>query len=213
MTYSDEFLLLADVNGDTALWHAISSKQLSVFRILYHCTATSDPYIAGDLLCTAARRNDICVMKELLKHGLNVDSTDRHGSTALQIAMAENHVEMVNLLVMNGASVVDTESCDFSSDILNEMLKQREVGHQIMVPDATETRETPIVRHGEEREAVMGKFSRMGCPRVSIYRGHPMARRESGRIQAGRLIRLPSSIQGLRTIAGMTTSYQLLPNL
>lgn len=197
------------MNGDTALWHAISAKQLSVFRILYHCAATSDPYIAGDLLCTAAKRNDISVMKELLKHGLNVDSNDRHGSTALQIAMAENHVEMVNLLVMNGASVVDANSYDFSSEILNEMLKQREVGHQITLLDATEMQEMPIERHKEEREPVMGKFKKMGCPRVSIYRGHPMARRESGRMEAGRLIRLPSSIRDLKIIAGMKLSISL----
>ncbi|KAK4740980.1 hypothetical protein SAY87_024568 [Trapa incisa] len=193
---------LRDVNGDTALWRAISSKQLSVFRILYHCAATSDPYIAGDLLCTAARRNQIAVMKELLKHGLNVDSTDRHGSTALQIAMAQNHVEMVDLLMMNGANVVDADSCNFSSDILNEMLEQREIGYPIMVPDANATLELPVERLVDEREPATRKLNRTGFPRVSIYRGHPMTRREGGRMEAGKVIRLPGSIQDIKIIAG-----------
>ncbi|XP_031392722.1 potassium channel AKT2/3 isoform X2 [Punica granatum] len=193
---------LRDVNGDTALWHAISSNQLSIFRILYHCAATSDPYIAGDLLCTTARRNDIPVMKELLKHGLNVDSKDRQGSTAVQIAMAQNNIEMVNLLVMNGANVVDANSYDFSPDTLNEMIGRREVGHRIVVPDATETREMPVEGQREEREPMAEILNRTGYPRVSIYRGHPMARKGSGRIEAGRLIRLPSSIEELKSIAG-----------
>ncbi|XWS54882.1 hypothetical protein CRYUN_Cryun10bG0127700 [Craigia yunnanensis] len=89
---------LRDMNGNTALWDAISSKHHSIFRTLYHCAAISDPFTAGDLLCTAAKRNDLTLMQELLKHGLSVDGKDRHGLTALQIAMKEKHEDMVNLL-------------------------------------------------------------------------------------------------------------------
>ena len=65
---------MADINGNTALWDATSSKHNSILWILYHCASLSDPYTAADLLCTAAKRNDLTVMKELLKHGLNIDS-------------------------------------------------------------------------------------------------------------------------------------------
>ncbi|KAF2319843.1 hypothetical protein GH714_019586 [Hevea brasiliensis] len=65
---------LRDVNGNTALWEALSSKHQSVFRILYHFAKISDPHTAGDLLCTAAKQNDLTITKELLKHGLNVDT-------------------------------------------------------------------------------------------------------------------------------------------
>ncbi|KFK28793.1 hypothetical protein AALP_AA7G048900 [Arabis alpina] len=95
-----------DVNGNTALWEAISSKHHEIFRILYHFAAISDPHIAGDLLCEAVRQNNIEVMKDLLKQGISVDTKNHHGFTALQVAMSENHMDMVNLLMMNGADVV-----------------------------------------------------------------------------------------------------------
>ncbi|KAJ7946608.1 Potassium channel [Quillaja saponaria] len=70
---------LRDINGNTALWDAIASKHHSIFRTLYQHTALSDPHTAGDLLCMAAKRNDMTVMNELLNQGLNIDSKNRHG--------------------------------------------------------------------------------------------------------------------------------------
>ncbi|KAL0365043.1 UNVERIFIED_CONTAM: Potassium channel AKT2/3 [Sesamum angustifolium] len=49
-------LHLRDFNGNTALWDAIAAKHHSVFKILYHWASISDPYVAGDLLCMAARK-------------------------------------------------------------------------------------------------------------------------------------------------------------
>ncbi|KAK2966667.1 hypothetical protein RJ640_002365 [Escallonia rubra] len=193
---------LRDVNGNTALWDAISSNHNSIFRILYHWASLTDPYTAGDLLCTASKRNDLTVMKELLKHGLRVDSKDRHGITALQVAMAENHTDMVELLVMNGADVNNdyTVKYRFSSKMLNEMLQKREVGHRITVPADTMNGELGLKRDGEGERRQKGPAL---CPlRVSVYRGHPLIRKETGCTQAGWLIRLPSSLMELKSIAG-----------
>ncbi|KAL8111822.1 hypothetical protein AgCh_019501 [Apium graveolens] len=132
---------LRDVEGNTAMWDAIAAKHHSIFRILYHWASISDPCTAGYLLTTDARRNDVAVMKELLKHGLVVDSKDCHGLTHIQIAMEENHSEMGELLVMNGADV-NTEDVHksnnkvLSSLNLDEMLQKREVGHQISMLDS-----------------------------------------------------------------------------
>ncbi|CAK9188159.1 unnamed protein product, partial [Ilex paraguariensis] len=71
--------LQADVDGNTAMWDAIAAKYHSIFRMLYHYASISDPYTAGDLLCTAAKRNDLKVMKELLKHGVHVHMKDHQG--------------------------------------------------------------------------------------------------------------------------------------
>ncbi|XP_031285395.1 potassium channel AKT2/3 [Pistacia vera] len=190
---------LRDINGNTALWEAISSKHHSIFRILYHCAAISDPYTAGDLLSTATKRNNQTVMKELLKSGLNIDSKDRHGLTAIQVAMAENHVDMVNLLVMNGADVVDADTYEFSSTRLNEMLHKREIGHRITVHDNT-TNEVILKKIEEEGEC--GKSKGVNYERVSIYRGHPVVRKEHCCHESGRLIRLPNSLEELKNIAG-----------
>ncbi|CAA7031015.1 unnamed protein product [Microthlaspi erraticum] len=157
---------IRDLSGNTSLWEAISSKHYEIFRILYHFAAISDPHIAGDLLCEAVRQNNIEVMKDLLKQGINVDTEDHHGFTALQVAMAENQMDMVNLLEMNGADVVGVNT--------HEKLK--------------------VVEEEEEEEEERG--------RVSIYRGHPLERRERSCNEAGKLILLPLSFDDLKKIAG-----------
>ncbi|KAG4164742.1 hypothetical protein ERO13_A13G035500v2 [Gossypium hirsutum] len=192
---------LRDTNGNTALWDAISSKHHSIFRILYHFASISDPFTAGDLLCTAAKRNDLTVMQELLKQGLNVDAKDRHGSTALQVAMKEKHQEMVNLLVMNGADVVDPNTYAFSPTTLNEIVKKREIGHRITVMTDNEPPLKEV--EGDLHVGIVGKSCRgMDNPRVSIYRGHPLMRKESSCMEPGKLIRLPGSFDQLINFAG-----------
>ncbi|KAJ9158913.1 hypothetical protein P3X46_024456 [Hevea brasiliensis] len=194
---------LRDVNGNTALWEALSSKHQSVFRILYHFAKISDPHTAGDLLCTAAKQNDLTIMKELLKHGLNVDSKDRQGKTAVQIAMEQNYVGMVDLLVMNGADVSAANTIEFSSTTLNEMLQKRETGHRITVPNTTTNDEVILKRNQEQEECnSSGKSNGLNYIRVSIYRGHPLIRKETCCREPGRLIRLPNSIEKLKSIAG-----------
>jgi hypothetical protein len=136
------------------------------------------------------------MMKELLKQGLDVDSKDCHGLTAIQIAMAKNNVDMVNLLVLNGADIVNAKIYEFPPAILNEILQRREVGHRIMVAE-TKINDVLLARHDKWRD-----FGGVVCPRVSIYRGNPVVRRETGYMEAGRLIRLPGSLEELKNIAG-----------
>jgi CRP-like cAMP-binding protein len=161
---------IRDVNGNSALWEAIISKHYEIFRILYHFAAISDPHIAGDLLCEAAKQNNVEVMKALLKQGLNVDTEDHHGVTALQVAMAEDQMDMVNLLATNGADVV----CVNTHNEFTPLEKLR------------------VVEEEEEEER----------GRVSIYRGHPLERRERSCNEAGKLILLPPSLDDLKKIAG-----------
>ncbi|KAK7302414.1 hypothetical protein RJT34_13303 [Clitoria ternatea] len=193
---------IRDMDGNTALWDAIASKHYSIFRILFQLAALSDQTTAGDLLCTAAKRNELAVMNDLLKQGLNIDSKDHHGSTAIQIAMAEHHVDMVQLLVMNGADVSDVHSHEFSSSTLNEILQKRETGHPITVTDDMPSEVVLKGQHQEQEQTRGGKSNGLNFPRVSIYRGHPLVRREKGFLEAGRLIRLPDSLEELKTIAG-----------
>lgn len=193
---------MADMNGNTALWEAIASKHHSIFKILYYYATFSYPYTAGDLLCTAVRRNDLTMMKELLKHELHVDSKDCNGKTAVQVAMEENNVDMVNLLVMNGADITNvSHDYLFPSQTLSDMLQKREVGHRITVPDSSVTEMTLFRNDGEKN--VDSKISnKVNFPRVSIYRGHPVTRRNTCCTEAGRLIRLPHSLDELKNIAG-----------
>ncbi|WOL11933.1 potassium channel AKT2 [Canna indica] len=96
---------IQDMDGNTPLWDAIAAKHHKIFNLLHQCACVSNPNTSVDLLCLAAKRNDLSTMKERLKHGLSIDFENHEGLTALQIALAGNHDDMVNLLVMNGASI------------------------------------------------------------------------------------------------------------
>nr|ABF85695.1 potassium channel [Nicotiana rustica] len=197
---------LRDVNGNTALWEAIAAKQHSTFRILYHWASVSDPYVAGELLCTAAKRNDLTVMKELLEHGLIVDSKDRHGSTAIHVALEENHEDMVNLLLMNGAEINDKFKHKLSSMNLSEMLQKREVGHRVIVPDTMD--EVAQKWREQEQKYNSGSTRRdQSCFRVSIYKGHPVIRKRTHCSEPGKLIILPNSLAELKIIAGQKFGF------
>nr|XP_043623583.1 potassium channel AKT2/3 [Erigeron canadensis] len=190
---------LRDVDGNTALWDAIASNYHSIFRILFHWASISDPFTAGELLCTAAKRNDVSVMKGLLKHGLPVDSKDHHGSTAIQIAVSENNIEMVKLLVMNGADVNDhTIKTKIPAESLIDLVAKREVGHRIMMPDQEPMMEKIDLVEKDTLGNLNGKF----VGRVSIYKGLPMVRKKNGCTEAGKLIMMPSSLMALKIIAG-----------
>ncbi|WCJ18340.1 Potassium channel AKT2/3 [Euphorbia peplus] len=195
---------LKDVNGNTALWEALSSKQQSIFRLLYHFVSISDSHAAGNLLCTAAKRNDLSMMNELLKHGLDVDSKDRQGNTAMQIAMEQNYVDMVDLLVKNGADVTALNSSGtFPSAALEEMVQKREIGHRIhVVPAENETKYEEIIKKEECKSYENSQSKSNSCVRISIYRGHPLVRKDTFCREAGRLIRLPDSMEDLKNIAG-----------
>ncbi|KAL3515636.1 hypothetical protein ACH5RR_022538 [Cinchona calisaya] len=200
-------IYLQDFEGNTAIWEAIAAKHQSIFQILYHWASISDPYIAGDLLCSAARKNDAAVMKELLKHGLHVDSKDRHGMTAFQVAMADNHIDMIKLLLMNGADVDDTIKSKLSSVNLNEMQQNRELGHRITVPDTLDHPNAFMCNEEKHECSLQGSSegscsSRVSIIRVSIYRGHPVIRKDMRCNEPGRLIRLPKSLTELKSIAG-----------
>ncbi|KAK1287131.1 Potassium channel AKT2/3 [Acorus calamus] len=82
---------IKDMDGNTPLWHSIFAKDHKIFNLLYHYSYITNPQIGGDLLCLAANRNDHSAMNKLLELGLNINSKDHQGSTALEVAVAKNH--------------------------------------------------------------------------------------------------------------------------
>ncbi|XP_051137334.1 potassium channel AKT2/3 isoform X2 [Andrographis paniculata] len=197
-------LHLRDSHGNTALWDALAAKHHSIFKILYHWACISDPYIAGDLLCTAAKRNDLQILKELLKHGLYVDSKDRHGQTAIQVATAEAHIDVVKFLLMNGSECNETVRDNIPAANLNEILQRREIGHQIVIPAEAPSEVTYIGAANEngQRTGSSDGGKRSTFLRISIYRGHPSNRARRNCTEPGKLIRLPDSVAELKSIAG-----------
>ncbi|XP_026455197.1 potassium channel AKT2/3-like [Papaver somniferum] len=188
-----------DKYGNTPAWDAISNKHHSIFRLLYHCSSISNPCTAGDLLCLAAKRNDLSTMNELLSYGLNADSKNRKHFTPIQIAIMEKHVDMINLLLLNGATI-DKVDGNISDEL---MAPKQDLGdRQARVLDAMAA-DAPQEILSRKKERVQENSCAGAYPsRVIIYRGHPVMRKNSGCMEAGRVIKLPSSIEDLKFIAG-----------
>ncbi|KAJ0961394.1 hypothetical protein J5N97_000430 [Dioscorea zingiberensis] len=194
---------IQDEDGNTPLWLAITAKHHKIFNILYHCASVTNPHTSGNLLCLAAKRNDICTMKELLKHGLDIDSENNEGSTALQVAIDENNIEMVKFLIMNGANVDKARqggrcTADYMShEEFEEMVREREVGHPITMPEYPGRYQHAKVVN-EDKVNMLKWEKREFHLRVSVYKGHPLLRNTCS--EAGKLINLPNTMEELKNI-------------
>ncbi|KZV30905.1 hypothetical protein F511_36681 [Dorcoceras hygrometricum] len=198
-------LHLRDSRGNTALWDAIAAKQHSIFDILYHWASISDPYVAGDLLCTAARRNNLIVVRDLLEHGFHVDTKNSSGTTPIQVANTENHLEMMKFLLINGAEADGLVKSKCSPLNSNEIVQEFEVRRCVLKP---KTLKRAGVSLGGNDQTCTGVTSESQCSwRIIIYRGHPENCGKSRSVGTGRLIRLPRSVAELKTIAGKTFGF------
>lgn len=56
-------------------------------------------------LIEASKNNDPATVKQLLQQGVNVDSQDLRGRSALLVAVSRNHIEVARLLIEAGANV------------------------------------------------------------------------------------------------------------
>ncbi|KAG8085663.1 hypothetical protein GUJ93_ZPchr0010g8967 [Zizania palustris] len=194
---------IKDEQGNTALWQAIAARHHKIFNILYQFARISSPHAGGDLLCLAARCGDVDTLRELLEHGLDVDSEDHDGATALRVALDEGHADVARLLVMNGASV-HSASLDDGGGSGASLARQttvppdelRELGHPITI--AADYSPAVVREAGSPGNSRNGRSDIAPWPRVSIYKGHPCVRNHSS--EAGKLINLPGTMEGFKII-------------
>uniref|UniRef100_A0A0E0L2V6 Uncharacterized protein n=1 Tax=Oryza punctata TaxID=4537 RepID=A0A0E0L2V6_ORYPU len=142
---------LRHAKGNTAVWIAIAARHHKIFNILYHFARVSSPHHAtGDLLCLAARRGDLDTLRELLKHGLAVDSEDRDGATALRVALAEGHADVARFLVLNGASDDkanhNEQTAAVSVEELRELMKKLDLAHPVTIVDTPSHAAAAVIR-------------------------------------------------------------------
>ncbi|KAL3515655.1 hypothetical protein ACH5RR_022557 [Cinchona calisaya] len=103
---------------------------------------------------------------------------------------------------MERADVDDTIRSKLSPVNLNEMLQNRELGHRITVPDTLDHPNAFMCNEEKHESSLQGSTKGSCSSRVSIYRGHPVIRRDMRCSEPGRLIRLPKSLTELKSIAG-----------
>lgn len=102
-----------DSQHNTPYTEALKASQGEVAEFLLSKGATNlNDTNAGSLLCQAAHKGDIEQIKKAVKEGVSLRSADYDGRTALHLAAAAGHVELIKYLISPGR---DTESINVNS--------------------------------------------------------------------------------------------------
>ena len=91
-------------------------KKLFLFALIILSSGMASPAAAQlssgapllvtvDSLLTAVRTNNLAGVRDLLRRGMEINTTDPNGTSLLMIAAWEGHVQMVDFLLAQGARV------------------------------------------------------------------------------------------------------------
>ncbi|XP_027332080.1 potassium channel AKT1 [Abrus precatorius] len=97
---------IRDSDGNVALWEAIAGGHESVCNVLVENGAKLQIGDVGQYACSAAEQNSINLLKEITRYGGDITlPNSTNGTTALHVAVSEDNVEIVKLLLDHGASI------------------------------------------------------------------------------------------------------------
>lgn len=106
-----EFLLqsganinITDANEKTALIYAIEHGQLNITRLLLDKNQPSKKNL-NSYLMIAAQASSLNVVKDIIKRGADVNTTDEHLNSPLSIALKHQHPMIIEALIDAGADV------------------------------------------------------------------------------------------------------------
>ncbi|KAL8149684.1 hypothetical protein AgCh_006630 [Apium graveolens] len=91
-----------DSEGNVPLWEAILSNHHQVLRLLEDNGALLSSGDTGHFACIAAERNNLQLLKEIVRHGGDVTRPKNNGSTALHVAVCEGNIDIVKFLLDQG---------------------------------------------------------------------------------------------------------------
>ncbi|KAI5403650.1 potassium channel AKT1 isoform X2 [Lathyrus oleraceus] len=152
---------IKDLDGNIPLWEAMIGGHKSVEKILIKYGANLSCAQAGYLAYSAAEKNSIELLKELIKHGVDVTKPNENGgSTALHAAVSEGNTEMVRLLLDQGADVDKKDDAGWTPRALAEHQGHEEIKliFQNIKEKKEEVPDTPIPENGNLNVPYMGKF-------------------------------------------------------
>jgi ankyrin repeat protein/beta-lactamase regulating signal transducer with metallopeptidase domain len=98
-------LNIKDHDGATALWYAKEKGHTEIVELLQKHGAKEIAPAPGALLCRAASQGDIEKVKSLIEKGINVNTKDKEGYTAIYDAAARGHKDVVEFLINKGADI------------------------------------------------------------------------------------------------------------
>ncbi|KAI9087397.1 hypothetical protein K1719_030717 [Acacia pycnantha] len=100
---------LSDKFGNNPLFEAIKNGHEEVASLLVSKGATLTIEDAGSFLCMTVATKELNLLRKLLAHGIDPNSTNYDQRTALHIAASEGLFTVAEMLIEAGASVLSTD--------------------------------------------------------------------------------------------------------
>ncbi|RWR72382.1 k transporter family protein [Cinnamomum micranthum f. kanehirae] len=116
-----------DSEGNIPLWEAILGRHESVVKMLIDNGANIFCGDVGQFACTAARKNSLEMLKEIIHCGSKVTLPKRDGTTALHVAVSEGNVEVVEFLLDHGAEMDKADINGWTPRSLADQLCNQEI--------------------------------------------------------------------------------------
>lgn len=94
-----------DSEGNVPLWEAMLGGHESLTKLLIENGASINNGEVGHFACTAAERNNLNLLEEIVQYGGDVTIPRDNGTTALHVAVSEDNTELVIFLLDQGADI------------------------------------------------------------------------------------------------------------
>ncbi|XP_071689648.1 potassium channel AKT1-like [Rutidosis leptorrhynchoides] len=145
----------SDSEGNVPLWEAMIGNHERVVRILADNGANLSSGDAGLFSCIAAEKNDLNLIKKIIRHGGDITRSRNDGSTALHLAVCEGNVEMVKFLLEHGANIDQQDNQGWTPRDLADQQGQEEIKTLFLTVKFTNdnqfTRTAPLLSIPEEK--------------------------------------------------------------
>uniref|UniRef100_A0A453F4M1 KHA domain-containing protein n=1 Tax=Aegilops tauschii subsp. strangulata TaxID=200361 RepID=A0A453F4M1_AEGTS len=116
-----------DSEGKVPLWEAVYAKHDTVVQLLVKGGAELSSGDTSLYACTAVEQNNIELLKQILKHVIDVNRPSKDGNIPLHRAVCDGNVEMVELLLRHGADIDKQDSNGWTPRALAEQQGHEEI--------------------------------------------------------------------------------------
>lgn len=116
-----------DSEGKVPLWEAVYAEHDTVVQLLVKGGAELSSGDTSLYACTAVEQNNIELLKQILKHVIDVNRPSKDGNIPLHRAVCDGNVEMVELLLRHGADIDKQDSNGWTPRALAEQQGHEEI--------------------------------------------------------------------------------------
>ncbi|KAM7263630.1 hypothetical protein ACFE04_001313 [Oxalis oulophora] len=150
-----------DSDGSVPLWEAIINGHDHVVRLLKDNGASLTSGAVANFACTAAERNNLDMLKELVRCGGDVTLPKNDGTTALHLAVSEDNVDMVKFLLSKGADMDKPDSHDWTPRDFAEQQGHDDIKLIFMEnrPDNLNLSDTVVPEKQQHGTRFLGRFT------------------------------------------------------